>query len=237
MMLGPDEIRTCPFCKAEMRIRTMASGNNIDAKSWSDGYTYARMMPPRLFIAECRTCLKIFWIKDSPLIGELDNIISFDEDYYLQEEIKIKLQKLYNIPKDKYQLWKEIEYLTQLNKSQLMQAVKNRLWSNRDEEIYIRQNLWWKINDTVRNNSGGNLEDKDIAIFESNLKTLIDIYKNEKSEIILKAEAYRELGEFERSSEILSSIQMDKKSLFIDVIKKANEERDRNVLSIYEDFI
>ena len=37
MMPGPDQIIACPNCKGLARYMTLASGNTLDARVWTDG--------------------------------------------------------------------------------------------------------------------------------------------------------------------------------------------------------
>jgi hypothetical protein len=234
MLFGPDEIRLCPFCKTEFRIRTIASGNNLGSKTWSDGYTYAPMNLPDLFITQCLSCSEIFWIRDSSLIGELDNSLSHSENYFRMQHYKQKLRRFFRIPKNKFELWEEMEFHKFLDKDQLIKAVERRMWTSQDEERYLRMNLWWKMNDDVRNNSGVEFQQNETAIFESNLRALIGVFNKDESGILLKAEAYRELGKFEKCSEILASFQIISEILTKEIIEKANAAREMKVKLVYQ---
>ena len=119
MLFGLEEIRSCPFCKAHGRLQTIASGNSVGAKSWSDGYTYAPWCLPELLITQCLTCLKTFWIKDANLIAEFDNDIDFHPSIFDLEKIENRLRKYFGIRKSRLQMWKELKYLKQLKKTRI----------------------------------------------------------------------------------------------------------------------
>ena len=45
MLPGPTLIIACPACKAEHLLPTLASGNTLGARYWTDGYCEAPMLP------------------------------------------------------------------------------------------------------------------------------------------------------------------------------------------------
>ena len=72
---------------------------------------------------------------------------------------------------------------------------------NKQKERYVRQRKWWAGNDSRRGS-----EDSPLSYFEvENLFSFIALLnKYEKDDRIMKAEAFRELGEFSKAEKLLA---------------------------------
>lgn len=57
---GPARKAYCPHCHAVKLIATIASGNTIGAKMWSDMKSEAPMMPKASYVQKCPSCSKYF---------------------------------------------------------------------------------------------------------------------------------------------------------------------------------
>ena len=55
---GPDTIRECPGCKAQVREQTTLSGNTFRAQYWTDGKREAPMLPDFPWLVKCPKCGK-----------------------------------------------------------------------------------------------------------------------------------------------------------------------------------
>lgn len=60
MNLGPARKAYCPHCHAVKLIATIASGNTIGARMWSDMKSEAPMMPRASYVQKCEACSKYF---------------------------------------------------------------------------------------------------------------------------------------------------------------------------------
>lgn len=76
-----------------------------------------------------------------------------------------------------------------------------------EKEIYLRKRLWWFINDTIRNNEQEEIPESLINTNRENLGKLLQILSDKKSEhIIMKAEIYRQLGDFNKAINYISNM-------------------------------
>ena len=71
-----------------------------------------------------------------------------------------------------------------------------------DRERYLRLHTWWTGNDEHRRNTEVQMYMTDAD--KANLEVLIELLDDEnQSDLLMKAEAYRELGKFEEAKEVL----------------------------------
>ena len=71
MKQGPDKVLACPNCKAATIIFTLASGNTVDAQTWTDGKMIAPMLPQLPALTKCRTCSHFFWLSKAERVRDL----------------------------------------------------------------------------------------------------------------------------------------------------------------------
>jgi len=76
------------------------------------------------------------------------------------------------------------------------------------DELYIRQRIWWSYNDRVRMKGKKmfiNVDDQ--ILWKSNLERILEILnKKDINHLIMTAEIYRNLGDFEKCMSIIQSI-------------------------------
>lgn len=181
MLPGPTVIRECPHCKSPFKEWTLASGNTMRAKWWTDGNMNAPMLPMRNALVTCPTCCKPIWIDASRKLGQVDRS-RFD-----RVAGKLIKNSTYDGNED------DVEFCKSPTPVHYLEALESQNLST-DEERYIRFRLWWLWND-VRRDSGvaTPLTDQEVQNLES-LMLLLDGAK--QNDILAKAEALRELGRF-----------------------------------------
>ena len=89
----------------------------------------------------------------------------------------------------------------------LMQFLHLKNYRNSDEEKYLRVHIWWKINDLIRNIPDYSEFKACANDFKDNLQQLVEMLNTDEFEGLLKAEAYRELGEFRMCIKILNALR------------------------------
>ncbi len=62
---GPTIVRECPKCRVPIEEPTMASGNTIGARFWSDGKMVAPMLPNYPWLVKCSKCKHLFWVDEA----------------------------------------------------------------------------------------------------------------------------------------------------------------------------
>lgn len=216
MLPGPKLIKECPACKGHIIEKTIASGNTFGALFWPDGKMEAPMMPNYPAYIGCPHCKASFWIEDAELVKSL----GWDEGIELPDSILDIAQHKYPLS---YKDPTESIYLQGLKDSKL----------TKDKEIYLRVNLMRLYNDANRDQKTQRPTTK---AQKDNWQRLIEILGNETTEDkLLKAEVYREMGEFNQAKATLKGEFDDDYMQSLDLLDKLIEARDHRVMCINPD--
>jgi hypothetical protein len=166
-----------------MRQRTIATGNTLGARYWTDGRVDAPMLPITPEVVACPHCRKVQWINDLEEVGEIPGPRGFgvprpeyDKTFDLQPFIEMPFAD---------------DYLGFLESEELLN----------DQEVYLRWMYWHLMNDSRRNAS----EAPSLSLDEvKNLKRLLALIElgNESSRLTI-AEIHRELGDFDLCEKVL----------------------------------
>ncbi len=189
---GPTLIKKCNSCKGLMKQRTIASGNTLGAKYWTDGKVDAPMLPITPEVVACPHCRKVQWINDLEEVGEIPGPRGFgvtrpeyDKTFDHQPFIELPLADDY------------LEFLKSGER-------------RNDQEIYLRSMYWHLMNDKRRQ------ESVSIPLINDeveNLKRLLILLEPvTESMRITIAEIHRELGDFDSCAK---SLDYDFSSEFI----------------------
>ncbi len=177
-------VRECEYCKAPIKQTLIYGddGNLYNLNCWTDGKTEIRSTimfefqsetfskyQPRIVL--CRTCESAVWLEDLKTIDEI-------EDWH-GRSIRPNDPLPYLIPPFE-------RYMAFLNNAQLPE----------DRMLHIRLFAWWGGNDYRRIRK----VDAPLCDLErSNLNFLVNEFDDAVVEDrVLKAEAYRELGQFDK---------------------------------------
>lgn len=176
---GPEVIRECPKCKVKLVEQTMMSGNTFGARIWTDGKMLARWLPDQPWLVKCPKCGIVFWIDEAKKLGEQS---PWDGD----KKKRPKAVKP-NLPT-------ESDFLHMLVKGSL----------TKEKELYVRRTAWWLANDAVRTNAEAEVNYSPEQ--SANLRSLANFLdEKDPNQRIMKAEVYRELGQFQECTELLSN--------------------------------
>ena len=98
-----------------------------------------------------------------------------------------------------------------------------------DDKKYARVLIFYSFNDFIRNNKGNLITPEIQKLHEQNLYELSELFdEQDENELIMKAEAFRNLGLFEKSESMLNKISNPKlskvKEKFLDEIRKGNKK-------------
>ena len=66
MTPGPTLIMKCSSCDGHFQLRTIASGNTLRAKFWTDGKMEAPMLPSVPAAGSCPHCNSMVWLPIPP---------------------------------------------------------------------------------------------------------------------------------------------------------------------------
>ena len=208
----------CPHCKCIMYEYELMSYTIHKATYFSDGKNESdSFVLPGHRIGICHNCKLPFWKEDARC--ELD---AYDEKYSNVPEVK-DLFDLESLSAENYHVGK-IEFFQEI--------IDNGFSNTVDRTIYLREQLWWAINDLVRNSikpcqlfkfrklSFGQWKNlaqsrrqsqkefkKFNPLFLDNLSKLaILLLKNSNEDQLFLAEVYREQGKFRLANSTLKSL-------------------------------
>ena len=180
MTPGPIIIRKCSSCGKHISQRTLRSSNTFGARLWTDGKMDAPMLPEQLRLAKCQHCNTLVWIEELQQVGKIEPRSSDNPDLAKLRDAK---------PPDTPTLEEYTDYL-------------DSGVTDKEKERFIRLQIWWGGNDLRREICKPFSLDSFEAQNLIALTVLLDeTYENDR---IMKAEAFRELREFDASEELLS---------------------------------
>lgn len=204
MLPGPNYIYQCPNCGNLLKKGSLISGNTFGAEIFSDGKRIAPMLPDFPNLTKCKKCDTIFWLSKLKEIGT------------------------YEWGDKKNPEWQKADQAEFLEIEDYFNAIINGIAENKNEELYIRQRIWWAYNDRVRN--GKNLfgdENDEIKWRENCIKLISLLNQSDLNQRIMIAELKRNLGDFGGCLEIVKNIDNDKlnwlKDIFISECEKGNK--------------
>jgi hypothetical protein len=184
---GPTEIIACPECGAPATRDTLLSGNTFGARRWTDGKMVAPMLPGPPPLPKCHTCGELYWLEDAEALGEIE----------LCRESHDGIDPS----------WLDAPGLVEPDEADILAALETGLGDTPEREKRARVLAWWRANDAARMPPG--MEAWRGAIgpeTRRNLEVLVDLFDEEDAcERVMKAEALRELGQFDEARALLES--------------------------------
>jgi len=234
MTEGPTMVYKCPKCKEAVRRISLLSGNTFGAKCFSDGKRTAPMLPEFPAIVKCGKCGGFFWLengeKDESLLEHgLSEIVPRKWNIFRamglgrkkdsgREEISLhNLHKYTGLPFETKDITLEKgDRLPPINirdgflsAHEYGEAIDAGMARNRDEEIYLRQNMWWRFNHRTRGGEKLFAGDGDKTLYESNCERLIALLQESErpDRKPLIAELHRNLGRFDKCAEVLETLE------------------------------
>lgn len=186
MIPGPNYVYKCPNCGNLVTKSSLLSGNTFGAKRFSDGKSFATMLPGYPGITKCKKCDTIFWLNELNEIG------------------------IYDWTDDSNSEWVNADKAEFLEIEDYYSAINNGIAENKEEELMIRKQIWWAYNDKSRKGLEiFNDENDELRWIENvkKLKTLLD--QSDINQKIMIAEIHRNLGEFDQCVRIIESIDND----------------------------
>ena len=200
MTQGPNIIVSCPHCGHPAKKRTYYSWNTFGAVLWSDGKQVAPMKPEIPAFVFCLKCDNLYWVKEAKEICEEENFNSF---FPQQEEPQF------------------IEFPSFMQLSKALHLI--------EDEKYVRIEMLYSFNNLIRNKREPEITPEMQKLYEENLFELTELLDEEnENDLIMKAEAYRNLGLFGMSESLLEKVTnpelIEVKNKFFLEIKKGNKK-------------
>lgn len=212
MMLDNPRILVCPFCGKEKRIMSLLSGNNLGARVWSDNKHVLPMMPESSYVQKCPQCGKYYItgrqevkLEEEPEEILVDEDISFDQSPQNGQKMIEERFRAFHFRLPCF----DRGLLTYTEMKEAFDQLLEEGFVNKEEECQVRMMLHHAYNDYYYRDDDDNTEKEvnadDKKLFCENAIWLIHNYITDD---VLKAEFYREIGEFETARSILDSVEV-----------------------------
>ena len=204
MKPGPNYVYKCPNCSNLLTKASLMSGNTFGAKIFSDGKRIAPMLPEFPNLTKCKKCNTIFWLSKLKEIGT------------------------FGWGADKNSDWQNADRAEFLEIDDYYDAISKGIAENTQEELLIRQHIWWAYNDRIRKGQEIFNDESDELRWIENVKKLkILLDKSDINQKIMIAEINRNLGDFENCISIIQSIDNNDlswlKEIFLNECKRNNK--------------
>jgi hypothetical protein len=207
MTPGPTLIYSCSTCEKNIAYCTIESGNTFGARFWTDGKRDAPMLPEEPWLIKCPHCDTLIWVDELTQLGEIDHWYSegSDGDEFADVQSAITPSLM------------DYAYFN-------MAAI-----SDPQKERYVRLQTWWAFNDCRRKSEEIPFSSMEIE----NLCAFINLLdENDETDCIMKAEVYRELGEFAVAEKLLAMPFGDELKEATEFIRNLNNKRITSVTEI-----
>ena len=188
-MPGPDQIVACPSCRALAKHMTLASGNTFGARAWTDGKQVAPMLPCPPAVVRCHSCAACYWLTDAEKIGTVN--------------------PWYGEGSQVDPAWATAPEVHEPTEDEYYDAVRKGLATDAEQQLTLRILAWWRRNDTFRDPPQGDVASiaTGPGLWRENLEALVSLLDEaDENKRLMKAEALRELGEFESAQQILGRV-------------------------------
>jgi len=208
MLPGPTIVRECSACGKHIAQSTIRSGNTFGARFWTDGKRDAPMLPDEPWLVKCPHCNTLVWIDEQKKVGEFDPWGSNTRDG------------------DNFPDARPASTPTLQDYASFLEAGV----SDKEKERYVRVRAWWAGND-LRRETG---QPTPLDSFDTqNLRALVTLLdESDENDRIMKAEALRELGDFEAAEKLLASEFSDDLLQAVSIIRDLNQKRIATVAEI-----
>lgn len=209
MIPGQNFVYKCPNCDNLLTKGSLLSGNSFGAETFTDGKRIAPMLPEFPNLTKCNKCDAIFWLSKLKEVGT----------YQWGDEEKSN--------------WGNADNAEFLNIEDYFSALNEELAENMEEELFIRQRIWWAYNDRVRNGNNPFVDINDEIKWRENCKKLISLLdESDLNQSIMIAELNRNLGDFESCLEIIKKIDNDELNWLTDIFISECEKGNKWVVKL-----
>lgn len=166
------------------------------------------MLPDHLLLVMCPHCNAPLWINDQEKVGEIDRAAARCNEYI--DAVEYRAPSL-------------DDYFTLLSKGV----------ATYEREHYIRLRAWWAGNDARRNSAAEIPLSPREADNLNLLAEMLDV--SDTRDLVMKAEAMRELGRFDDASALLANAGSTQVSEAVAIIRSLVDKRDRYVRRMHFD--
>ena len=219
MLPGPTYVYECSKCHGFFSRRSISSGNTLRARFRSDGCMDAPMLPTTPLITACPHCKSpVFW-PDTNVVASYETYIPRFFSSTEPDPKQVEYEKQQFAIETKYR--GEPEY-AEATSAQVAACLKNNELSDKHEHS-LRMQFWWLFNDDriALNREALSPEER------QNLKKLLQLVgQGSDSMLLLSAEIYRELGQFEEAKGCLDFDFRGSQAAMAEQLMRAIEEEN-----------
>ena len=219
MTPGPTYVYECSQCHGLYNRRSISSGNTLRARYRSDGRMDAPMLPTTPLLTACPHCKSpVFW-PDTNVVASYETYIP---RFFSSAEPDPK-----QIEYEEQQFALETKYkgepgYADATSTQVAAFLKNNELSEKHEHS-LRMQFWWLFNDDRMALNREALS----PVQRQNLKKLLQLIgQGTESMLLLSAEIYRELGQFEEATGCLNFDFQANKAAMAEQLMRAIEEEN-----------
>lgn len=213
MLLGSTLVYRCPSCIHFHLHPIVLSANGIGAKYFSDGRVEGPGLPRVPKLTACNKCSHIFWL------DEKDKYDEFEDDYF-DDESEVKKKSEY--------YFENYEWTSFPDSFTLKRSIQEEVFRNVQDEKYLRTWYYWKANEEISDPSV-----YDEPFWRENAHRLVDIIDHaSQKQLLLVSELYRNMGEFEKSLDVLDLVTDPKLSQHAYGIYKKCKIHDKLVFEL-----
>jgi len=218
MLPGPTYVYECSKCHGLFNRRSISSGNTLRARYRSDGRMDAPMLPTTPLLTACPHCESpVFW-PETNAIASYETYIPrfFSSSEPAPKQVEYEKQQI--ALERKYQGEPEYVYATS---TQVAEFLKNNVLSDKHEHS-LRMQFWWLSNDDRIEGNRDLLSNEE----RKNLKKLLQLLGQGNDSMLLSAEIYRELGQFEAAKRCLNFDFQGNKAAMAEQLMRSIEEEN-----------
>ncbi len=228
MKLGPKYVYECPQCASLFQRGSVISGNSFGADIYSDGSMEKACLGNYPSFTSCRQCGHLFWVDEAKVVGAM----SFDDvPFHVEGEDPESLKGYIRRKREKYAAeWYDsprAEYLTLDN---YYFAINNKLYRTDKEEKYLRKLAWWLENFQEKSGVAAKRSSVEIQRRVRNMRRLAQLLDESDPYFmqgLMKADIYRQLGEFDNCLLILNRLNLPDHGKFIAQMKEQCEKGNK----------
>jgi hypothetical protein len=219
MLPGPTYVYECSKCHGLFKRRSISSGNTLRARYRSDGRMDAPMLPTTPLLTACPHCkAAVFWPDTKVMASYVTYIPRFFSSSNA-DTTQVEFEKQQFELETKYR--REPEY-AEANSNQVSEFLKYKELSDKHEQS-LRMQFWWLSNDDRMEGKSDALSPDERA----NLNKLLQLVgQGSDSMLLLSAEIYRELGQFEESKRCLDFDFQGSHAAMAEQLMRAIEEEN-----------
>lgn len=229
MKYGPRYIYECPKCSSLFQRGTVRSCSFFGDEFFSDGSVYKDFLGHFPSFTRCKQCGHLFWVDDAKEVGKVD----IDNPPLFKAGELITPYEYIDRVRERYgSKWDGTPRADFLTLDNYYVAINNKLYRTDKEEKYLRKLAWWLENFRDKSGVAAKRSSVEIQRRVRNMRRLAQLLDESDPYFmqgLMKADIYRQLGEFDNCLLILNRLNLPDHEKFIAQMKEQYENGDKLV--------